>query len=410
MRSAGDLPRPRRRLVRGDFAKHDTVAVAHAQYRKGAVTDPWRLRATIAPPMYALFEDAGSSTPARDDRKPKARCRSLDSGKRVKVKSANVLLKFDKPQPAELIASAQTLARDIDLDLAWGSPPSRSSASLTGARLLRRRGRRRSRPPRCSACSRRRTTSAVSAGATSKKARKKPSGRAAGHRAQEGRAGADRGLGRRDRAGPVPGAGARAALQDPFKPDKNAPGVQGGGRGGRCAQQAPLELLKAAGAIDSPYQFHWKRFLFDNFPKGTGFPALAAPPIKEAAAVAGEGVLDRRLGDHRDRRRAVGAGPGHRHGGVRHPHRRAGLAIQPDSPRSTSWRASACPPSTCPAEDDHAARRRGAGLHADRKGATARRCRCTSRSTKRRSRSRPAKPGWSGCPSSPTCATTGSTR
>ena len=47
----------------------------------------------------------------------------LDSGKRVKVKSANVLLKFDKPQPAELIASAQTLARDIDLDLAWEFAP-----------------------------------------------------------------------------------------------------------------------------------------------------------------------------------------------------------------------------------------------------------------------------------------------
>src|SRR5439155_139691 len=41
-----------------------------------------------------------------------------------------------------------------------------------------------------------------------------------------------------------------------------------------------------AGAIDSPYQFHWRRFLFENFPKGTGFPALQAPAIKETLPVA----------------------------------------------------------------------------------------------------------------------------
>src|SRR5205085_10687279 len=47
----------------------------------------------------------------------------LDSGKRVKVKAAHVLRKFDKPAPAELIGSAQALARDIDLDLAWEFAP-----------------------------------------------------------------------------------------------------------------------------------------------------------------------------------------------------------------------------------------------------------------------------------------------
>jgi exoribonuclease-2 len=57
--------------------------------------------------------------------------------------------------------------------------------------------------------------------------------------------------------------------------------------GARRSQKAPLDLLKAAGAIDSPYQFHWRRFLFENFPKGTGFPALQAPAIKEALPVAG---------------------------------------------------------------------------------------------------------------------------
>jgi hypothetical protein len=42
-----------------------------------------------------------------------------------------------------------------------------------------------------------------------------------------------------------------------------------------------LTLLQQCGAIESAYDFHWQRFLFDNFPKGTGFPKLEAPVIAE---------------------------------------------------------------------------------------------------------------------------------
>jgi exoribonuclease-2 len=61
-----------------------------------------------------------------------------------------------------------------------------------------------------------------------------------------------------------------------FKPDKNAPEYKAVVDASR-AKLAPLELLHRAGAIDSAYQFHWKRFLFDNFPKGTGFPPCRHP-------------------------------------------------------------------------------------------------------------------------------------
>ncbi|MCP5287474.1 MAG: RNB domain-containing ribonuclease, partial [Burkholderiaceae bacterium] len=47
----------------------------------------------------------------------------LDSGKRVKVKAANVLLRFEKPAPADLLAEAAQQAADIDLDLAWEFAP-----------------------------------------------------------------------------------------------------------------------------------------------------------------------------------------------------------------------------------------------------------------------------------------------
>jgi exoribonuclease-2 len=68
-----------------------------------------------------------------------------------------------------------------------------------------------------------------------------------------------------------------------FKPDKNAPEYKAVVEAARATHTAPLELLQKSGAIASPYLFHWKRFLLENFPKGTGFPALAAPAILEAA-------------------------------------------------------------------------------------------------------------------------------
>jgi exoribonuclease-2 len=66
-----------------------------------------------------------------------------------------------------------------------------------------------------------------------------------------------------------------------FKPDKNGPEYKAVVEASRATHKAPLVLLQHAGAIDSPYQFHWRRFLLENFPKGTGFPALEAPQIKD---------------------------------------------------------------------------------------------------------------------------------
>jgi exoribonuclease-2 len=72
-----------------------------------------------------------------------------------------------------------------------------------------------------------------------------------------------------------------------FKPDKNGPEYKAVVEAAKRAQRAPLDLLLAAGAIDSPYQFHWRRFLFEQFPKGTGFPAgLGAPAVKDELPLA----------------------------------------------------------------------------------------------------------------------------
>ena len=101
----------------------------------------------------------------------------------------------------------------------------------------------------------------------------------------------------------------------------------------RRAQRAPLDLLKAAGAIDSPYQFHWRRFLFEAFPKGTAFPALEVPAIKETlplAEVEAFSIDDSATTEIDDALSVQGLGSGTVVFGV---HIAApGLAIQPDSP------------------------------------------------------------------------------
>ena len=70
--------------------------------------------------MFVLFEETGKFLAGRilldSDTSLQV---ELDSGKRVKVKAANALLKFEKPAPAEFIAAGQSLIEEIDLDLAW---------------------------------------------------------------------------------------------------------------------------------------------------------------------------------------------------------------------------------------------------------------------------------------------------
>jgi exoribonuclease-2 len=71
-----------------------------------------------------------------------------------------------------------------------------------------------------------------------------------------------------------------------FRPDKNTPEYKAVVEASKASQTAPLDLLQNAGAIASAWDFHWQRFLFDLFPKGTGFPALQAPAIHDELPLA----------------------------------------------------------------------------------------------------------------------------
>lgn len=234
--------------------------------------------------MFVLFEDAGKFLAGRvlSETDTSAQV-ELESGKRVKVKAANVLLKFEKPQPQELLREAQEVASGIELDLAWEFAPEEEfafgdlareyfSAQATlpqqaGALLrlfeaphyFRRagKGRFRKAPPEI--------LQQALAGIEKKKQLQAQIGAWAAELA----------------SGSCPPAIREQLYRILFKPDKNAPEYKAVVEASRSTQTAPLALLQKAGAITSPYQFHWKRFLLEYFPKGTGFPPVAAPAIKD---------------------------------------------------------------------------------------------------------------------------------
>jgi len=230
--------------------------------------------------MYALFEEAGKFLAGRILSEAESSAQiELDSGKRVKVKAAHVLLKFDKPAPADFMAQAQQQAEGIELDLAWEFAPedefgfadlardyfsaNATLAEQAGALLrlyeaphyFRRAGKGRFKKA---------PAEIVQQALAAIEKKKLIAQQIADWAAQLGQ-------------GECPQPIREQLYKILFRPDKNAPEYKAVVEASRATHQAPLALLQKAGAITSAYQFHWKRFLFENFPKGTGFAPLAAP-------------------------------------------------------------------------------------------------------------------------------------
>jgi exoribonuclease II len=285
--------------------------------------------------MYALFDDAGKFHAGRVMSEADSSIQvELDSGKRVKVKSANVLLRFDKPQPAELMAAAQSRAAEIDLDLAWEFAPegefgfvefardyfdAKAGPELQAAALLRlfeaphyfrRAGK---------GVFKKAPEEIVKAALLAIERKKQ--------QAEQIEAWAAELV-----AGQCPAPVREQLYKILFKPDKNAPEYKAVVEAAKHSQRAPLDLLKSAGAITSAYQFHWRRFLFEQFPKGYGFPALDAPAVRDElprADVAAFSIDDSQTTEIDDALSVRGLGTGTVTFGI---HIAApGLAITPDS-------------------------------------------------------------------------------
>ena len=234
--------------------------------------------------MYVLFEEAGKFLAGRilldSDSSLQV---ELDSGKRVKVKGANALLKFEKPAPTDLMAAATALSETIELDLAWefasdeefgfadlardyfSSDASKPASTLEQAAALirlfdsphyfRRAGKGRFKKAPADILQ-------LALNAIEKKKAVALQITAWAEALAQGS---------------CPEPIREQLYKILFKPDKNSAEYKAVVEAAKSSHTAPLDLLQNAGAIASPYQFHYKRFLFENFPRGTGFPALQAP-------------------------------------------------------------------------------------------------------------------------------------
>jgi len=293
--------------------------------------------------MFVLFEEAGKFLAARVLSQTESSTQvELDSGKRLKVKASNILLTFDKPAPAQLLADAREISEGIDLEMAWEFAPDAEFGFAELAReyfsdkatieqqagaliclfeaphYFRRAGKGRFR----------KAAADVVALALAAIEKKKLVQLQIDAWVLE--------LG----AGRCPEPVREQLYKILFKPDKNAPEYKAVVEATRATHLAPMDLLQKAGAIDSPYQFHWRRFLFENFPKGIGFPPLQAPPIREELALAPArafSIDDSATTEIDDALSVLGLGTGQVTVGI---HIAApGLALQPGDPIDQLGRA-----------------------------------------------------------------------
>jgi len=229
----------------------------------------------------------------------------MPSGKRTKVKVKDVLLQYEKPAPADLLDAAKTIAAEVDFEFLWevageeefgfaelgaeyfGHPPLPTEAAglvlaLHGAPIYfykKGRGRYKAAPEQ--------SLRAAQAGIEKKKQQ-------AVVQAQ---------YVEELKANQLPASMQPLVLQLLFKPDKNS--IEYKALEAACDElhTTPPRLMLAAGGIGSPKALHMARFLFENFPRGAGFPAVPVPamptglPLAEIAAFSIDDVTTTEIDD-----------------------------------------------------------------------------------------------------------------
>jgi exoribonuclease-2 len=233
--------------------------------------------------MNVLFEDDGQlkAGTVLADNDASLQVESV-SGKRMKIKSASVLLRFASPPAGEAIAEGHQLAAELDPAFLWeassdeefgfadlareyygGHPTPAQSAAV--ALLLhaspmhfykKGKGRYRKAPPE-----------SLKAALASVERKARESEQIAAWVAEL--------LAHR-----LPDALRASLAMLLYKPDKNA--LEWKALAAACEAQKtnPVELLAACGAIPSSHDYHYNRFLTEAFPQGVGYPAWGALPAQ----------------------------------------------------------------------------------------------------------------------------------
>jgi exoribonuclease-2 len=230
--------------------------------------------------MYVLYEEDGDIKAGTilADNDSSLQIES-QHGKRGKLKANSVLLRYPSPSPAQVMEGARALKEELDLDFLWEAAGSEEfgfeslAAEYYGHAAM---------PVEASAI-------VLALHNAPIYFQKKGKGRYKAA-AADTLAAAKAALERRAReaalraewaaqlvAGQMPEPFRDHVFELAHKPDKNS--LEFKALNDACAETglSPVRLLDKCGAIPSSHEFHRQAFRLSHFPKGFGFPELAAP-------------------------------------------------------------------------------------------------------------------------------------
>ncbi|MDR1934130.1 MAG: RNB domain-containing ribonuclease, partial [Candidatus Accumulibacter sp.] len=235
--------------------------------------------------MHVLFEQEGAFRAGTilTDNEASLQVETA-SGKRAKIKSSNVLLRYQEPAPGVLLELAGKAAADIEAGFLWecadddefsfcdfadeyfGGAGHRASAVESAALLLalqaapvhfHRKGKGRFRKAPAD------ILAAALAGLEKKRQQALAVERMAGELA----------------AFTLPPEFAPMLDALLYKPDRNRPETKALEAACASTGLSAAHLLAKCGAIRSAHDYHYRRFLCEHFPRGTGFPETEIPPF-----------------------------------------------------------------------------------------------------------------------------------
>ena len=201
------------------------------------------------------------------------------SGKRSKIKAANILLRFAAPAPNEVMAEAETLSEELDADFLWEAAgtdefgfeqlaqeyyghaprPAESVALLMKLHAspiyFHKKGKGRYRPAPAE------TLAAAKAGLEKKRLAAERQAHLAAELA----------------AFRLPAEYASLIPRILIAPDKNTLEYKALEDAAAATGLSQLRLIERCGAIPSTLDFHLATFLLEYFPRGTGFADITEP-------------------------------------------------------------------------------------------------------------------------------------
>ena len=241
--------------------------------------------------MHAVFEEDGAVRVGtlRSEAEASAQV-ELPGGRRLKVKAANLLYRFDGAEPETVWQEAQALLAGFDIQLLWATAP--DGMELGFADLARDYFGPSARPAEVTA-----TLLALHSAPIYFQKRGKGRYR---RQPEETLRLALAAVERKKReqaqiaewveqlvAGTPPAEIATHWAQLLYAPDKNAAPWKALAAAADRLRTAPATLLARAGVIPSPYALHYQRFALATFPRGTAFtPELATAPVTPPADLA----------------------------------------------------------------------------------------------------------------------------